>query len=182
MEYLFPSPYFQSVCVPRSEIGLSQTAYGVVLFFCICSASLCLLVGAFNPFIFEVIINIYILNCHLFTVLFQIFFVGLFSFLPLLFSCELMTNFSVVFGFLFVCVSVNILDLWYAVTMKFWYMCHAQCFSRIQLFVIPWTVVHLTPLSMGFSRQKYWSGLPFPSPGDLSNPGTEPKSLVSPAL
>ena len=41
---------------------------------------------------------------------------------------------------------------------------------------------HQTPLSMGFSRQEYWSGLPFPSPGDLPNPGIEPTSLTSPAL
>ena len=48
--------------------------------------------------------------------------------------------------------------------------------SRVQLFQIPWTVAHQAPLSMGFSRQAYWSGLPFPSPGDLSNPGIEPQS------
>ena len=40
----------------------------------------------------------------------------------------------------------------------------------------PWTVAHQAPLSMGFSRQEYWSGLPFPSPGDLPNPGIEPRS------
>ena len=40
----------------------------------------------------------------------------------------------------------------------------------------PWTVAHQAPLSMGFSRQEYWSGLPFPSPGDLPNPGIEPGS------
>ena len=40
----------------------------------------------------------------------------------------------------------------------------------------PWTVAHQAPLFMGFSRQKYWSGLPFPSPGDLPNPGIEPGS------
>ena len=44
------------------------------------------------------------------------------------------------------------------------------------LFVTPWTVAHQAPLSMGFSRQEYWSGLPFFSPGDLPNPGTEPES------
>ena len=38
----------------------------------------------------------------------------------------------------------------------------------------PWTVAHLAPLSMGYSRQEYWSGLPFPSPGDLLHPGTDP--------
>ena len=46
----------------------------------------------------------------------------------------------------------------------------------------PWTVAHQAPLSMGFSRQEYWSGLLFPSPGDLSNPRVEPGSLASPAL
>ena len=45
-----------------------------------------------------------------------------------------------------------------------------------------WTVAHGAPLSMGFSRQEYWSGLPCPPPGDLPDPGTEPKSLMSPAL
>ena len=42
--------------------------------------------------------------------------------------------------------------------------------------VIPWTVAHQAPLPMGFSRQEYWSGLPFPSPGDLPDPGIEPRS------
>ena len=54
--------------------------------------------------------------------------------------------------------------------------------SRVQLFVAPWTVARQAPLSMGFSRQEYWSGLPFPPAGDLPNPGTEPISLASPAL
>ena len=48
--------------------------------------------------------------------------------------------------------------------------------SRVQLIVTPWAVAHQAPLSMGFSRQEYWSGLPFPSPGDLPNPGIEPRS------
>ena len=43
-------------------------------------------------------------------------------------------------------------------------------------FATPWTVVHQAPLSIGFPRQESWSGLPFPSPGDLPIPGTEPKS------
>ena len=55
-------------------------------------------------------------------------------------------------------------------------------FSRVQLLVTPWTVAHQTPLSLGFSRQGYWSGLPCLPPGDLPNPGTEPTSLLSPAL
>ena len=45
--------------------------------------------------------------------------------------------------------------------------------SRVQLFVTPWTVADQAPPSMGFSRQEYWSGLPFPSPGDLPDPGIE---------
>ena len=45
-------------------------------------------------------------------------------------------------------------------------------------FVTPWTVVHQAPLPVGFSRQEYWSGLPFPSPGDLPDPGIEPGSPV----
>ena len=48
--------------------------------------------------------------------------------------------------------------------------------SRVQHSVTPWTVAYQAPPSMGFSRQEYWSGLPFPSPGDLPNPGTEPGS------
>ena len=48
--------------------------------------------------------------------------------------------------------------------------------SRVRLFATPWTVAHQTPPSMGFSRQEYWSGLPFPSPGDLPDPGIEPGS------
>ena len=48
--------------------------------------------------------------------------------------------------------------------------------------VTPWTVARQAPLSMGFSRQEYWSGFPFPPPGDLPNPGIECASTVSPAL
>ena len=52
----------------------------------------------------------------------------------------------------------------------------------VQLFATLWTVVHQAPLSMGFLRQEYWSGLPFLSPGDLPDPGIKPTSLASPAL
>ena len=48
--------------------------------------------------------------------------------------------------------------------------------SRVRLFVTPWTVAYQAPLSMGFSKQEYWSGLPFPSPGDLPDPDTKPGS------
>ena len=58
-------------------------------------------------------------------------------------------------------------------------MCYVlSCFSHVQLFVTLWTVACQTPMSMGLSRQEYWSGLPFPPPGDLSNPGTEHVSLI----
>ena len=51
-----------------------------------------------------------------------------------------------------------------------------KSFSHVRLFATPWTVACQAPLSMGFSRQKYWSGLPFLSPGDLPHPGIEPGS------
>ena len=53
-----------------------------------------------------------------------------------------------------------------------------ELLNSIRLFATPWTVAHQAPLSMGFSRQEYWSGLPFPSPGDLPNPGIEPGSPI----
>ena len=53
-------------------------------------------------------------------------------------------------------------------------------FSHVQPFGTLWTTAHQAPLSMGFSRQKHWSGLPYLPPGDLSNPGMEPASLTSP--
>ena len=59
---------------------------------------------------------------------------------------------------------------------------HVCVLSHVPLFVTPWTVAHQAPLSMGFSRQEYWSGLLFPTPGDLPDPGIEHESLVSPAL
>ena len=57
-----------------------------------------------------------------------------------------------------------------------------SCFSCIWLFGILWTVAHRAPLSIGFSRQDYWGGLPCPPPGDLSHPGIELASFMSPAL
>ena len=58
----------------------------------------------------------------------------------------------------------------------------AQSLTCVQLFATPWTVAHQAPLSMEFSRQEYWSGLPFPPAGDLPNPRIEPVSSASPAL
>ena len=57
----------------------------------------------------------------------------------------------------------------------------AQSLGCVRLFVTPWTVPRQAPLSMGFSRQEYWSGVPSPSPGDLPDPGVEPLSPASPA-
>ena len=61
-------------------------------------------------------------------------------------------------------------------------VCMLSHFSRVQPFVTLWTVAHQAPLSMGFSRQEYWSGLPYLPPGDLPDPGIEPTFLTSPAL
>ena len=58
----------------------------------------------------------------------------------------------------------------------FYFKRKVKLLSRVWLFVTPWTVAYQAPLSMGFSRQQYWSGLPFPSPVDLPNPGIEPRS------
>ena len=55
-------------------------------------------------------------------------------------------------------------------------MCVWDLFSHVRLFATPWTEAHQTPLSVEFFRQKYWSGLPFPFPRDLSDPGIEPGS------
>ena len=51
---------------------------------------------------------------------------------------------------------------------------YVKSLSHVQLFVTPWTVAYQAPPSMGLSKQEYWSGLPFPSPGDLPDPGIEP--------
>ena len=57
-----------------------------------------------------------------------------------------------------------------------------QSLHRVQLFETPWTVAYQAPLSMGFSRQEYWTGLPFLPTRGLLNPGIEPPSLASPLL
>ena len=61
-------------------------------------------------------------------------------------------------------------------------VCVLSCFSRVHLFETPRTVALQAPLSMGFSWQEYWCGLPCPFPGDFPNPGIKPMSLMSPAL
>ena len=62
------------------------------------------------------------------------------------------------------------------------YVCMLSRFSHVQLFATLWTVACQAPLSMGLSRQEYWSGLPCPPPRDLSDLGIEPMSLMSLAL
>ena len=63
-----------------------------------------------------------------------------------------------------------------AVTIHCSFSVKVKSLSGVQLFVIPWTVAYQAPLSMGFSRQECWSGLPFPTPGDLPDSGIEPGS------
>ena len=58
----------------------------------------------------------------------------------------------------------------------------AQSLSHVQLFATPWTIAHPAPLSMEFSKQEYWSSLPFPTPRDLPDPEIEPASLGPPVL
>jgi len=61
------------------------------------------------------------------------------------------------------------------ITILYWEV-KVKSLSCVRLFVTPWTAAYQAPPSMGFSRQEYWSGLPFPSPGDLPNPGIETRS------
>ena len=71
-------------------------------------------------------------------------------------------------------------------TFMYKYLCERACmlslFSCVQLFAILWTAAHQAPLSVEFSWQEHWSGLPCLPPGDLPNPGIKPMSLTSPVL
>ena len=69
-----------------------------------------------------------------------------------------------------------------SISLNICLLCLLSCFSRVLLFVTLWTIACQVPLSMEFSRQDYWSGLPRPPPWDLSDPGIGPMSLSSPAL
>ena len=66
--------------------------------------------------------------------------------------------------------------------VSFIHTCMLSHFNSVRLFVILWNITCQAPLSVGFSREEYWSGLPFPSPGDPPHPGIEPTSPVSPDL
>ena len=77
----------------------------------------------------------------------------------------------------------RVADLSSRIRVLLWMCCAVLSrFSHVQLFATPGTVAHQASLSMGFSRQEYWSGLPCPPLGDLPNPGIEPVTLTSPAL
>ena len=75
-------------------------------------------------------------------------------------------------GFIYLFIFGNINTFIYFLKVK------VKSLSRVRLLATPWTVAHQVPLSMGFPRQEYWSGLPFPSPGDFPDPGIEPGSLA----
>ena len=81
---------------------------------------------------------------------------------------------------------INIYPIGYTYMCVYIYICIFMSmlshFSHIQLFVTQWTVAYQAPLSIEFSRHKYWSGFPCPPPGDLTNPGIKPVSLMSPTL
>ena len=84
-------------------------------------------------------------------------------------------------------ISIVIYSVLYAsftigLLLSYLHACVLRPFSPVQLSATLWTVAHQAHLSMGFSRQEYWSGLPCPPPGGLSDPGIELESLVAPAL
>ena len=65
---------------------------------------------------------------------------------------------------------------WIALVVRHLQFSSVQSLSHVRLFATPWTIAYQAPPSLGFSKQEYWSGLPFPSPGDLPNSGIEPRS------
>ena len=79
-------------------------------------------------------------------------------------------------GFFHILTWISHIATLFTTFYAFRYPSVCQLLSRVQLFVTSWTAAHQAPLSIGFSRQEYWSGLPFPSPGDLPDPGIEPGS------
>ena len=75
------------------------------------------------------------------------------------------------------------LNLTHTTVLKSNTVCVCVCvLNHVRLFATSWTVACQAPLSMGFSRQEYWNALPFPTSGDLPDPGIEPMSLTSPEL
>ena len=74
------------------------------------------------------------------------------------------------------------MDIQLFLEMYIFFLSHMCMLSCVRLFVTPRSVAHQVPLSMEFSRQEYWSWLPFPPPGDFPNPAIEPESPMPPAL
>jgi len=74
--------------------------------------------------------------------------------------------------------SISIWEIYIAKNTVYIMCLKVKSLSRVWLFATPWTVAYQAPLSMGFSRQEYWSGLPFPSPRDIPNPGIEPRDCL----
>ena len=93
---------------------------------------------------------------------------------------------SIQFYLLSIAGSFSVISLlWYRFSLVSYHSLHTcmlSCFSHVWFFATLWTVAHQAPLSMGVSKQEYWSRLPFPLPGDLPSPGTELASCMSPAL
>ena len=83
---------------------------------------------------------------------------------------------------LFLLSSASVRPLPFSVCIMIVYACELSCSSHLPLCVTLRTVARQASLSMGFSRQEYWSGWPCPPPGDLPDPGTEPVSLTPPTL
>jgi len=92
----------------------------------------------------------------------------------------LISRFPLALYFMFSCYSLHssylLLPHYVQNSVLYVCVCFSVSFSVVSNSATPWTVAHQAPLSMGFSRQEYWSGLPFPYPGDLPNPGIEPRS------
>ena len=80
------------------------------------------------------------------------------------------------------CMDIHVRSLGLSVYFCFANACMLSCFSRVWLFTILWSAACQAPLSMGFSRQEYWSRLPCSFPGDLPDPGIEPLSPMAPEL
>ena len=84
--------------------------------------------------------------------------------------------------YIFFCILLFLLNVTSLSSLCVVGVLHAQSLSHVLLFVTPWTIALQDPLSMEFSRQEYWSGLPLPTPRNLPDPGIKPASLASPAL
>ena len=104
-----------------------------------------------------------------------------FEFLPMRF-CSLPSMKFLLLYYLMTYTLSNQLPIIFPCLIQVIHECVLSLLGHVRLFATLWTVAHQVPLSMGFSRQEYWSGLPCPPLGDLPDPGTKPTSLTSPAL